>query len=395
MSAAGRIIVAGAGIGGLTAALAVARRGFPVTILEAAPRLEEVGAGVQLSPNATGVLLDLGLGPALKPHVVASEALRVMNARSGREIVASSLGVPAAVRYGAPFWMIHRADLQRVLADAVQSSSAIDLRLGVRLEEFGQRDGRMLVVGRGANAMIQFEGTALIGADGIWSRVRERLGDGTPPRSAGQTAWRALVPAAVVAAAWREPATVLWLGPRAHVVHYPVQAGTAINIVAIIREAWEEPGWSSPGNPAVLGARIAQWAPAVRDLVAAAPGWTKWALQDRAPLPQWGVGPVTLLGDAAHPMVPFLAQGAAMAIEDAAILARRLAQQPDDVPAALRGYEQERRDRTARVTREARRNGQRYGLGGPLAAARNFVLARMGGERLLRRYDWIYDWKSG
>jgi salicylate hydroxylase len=388
------IIIAGAGIGGLTAALALARRGFAVTLIEAAAQLDEVGAGIQLSPNATEVLLSLGLGPGLKPHIVAPETLRVMNARSGRVIVESPLGLTAAVRYRAPFWVIHRGDLQNTLAEAVRAEQRIDLRLGVRVEEFGQRNGRLLVVGRGAGAVIQFDGDALIGADGVWSAVRSRLGDPSVPSYSGQMAWRALVPVDVAPPAMREPATTLWLGPSAHVVHYPVRAGRAVNIVVILREPWNKPGWTEPGDPAVLRARAARWAPALRALVEAPQHWTKWALHGRPPLAQWGAGPATLLGDAAHPMRPFLAQGAAMAIEDAAVLARSLAARTDDVNAALRSYEQERQPRAMRVVEEADRNGRRYGWRGPLATARNFVLARMGGEKLLTRYDWIYDWKN-
>lgn len=390
------IVIAGAGIGGLTAALALARRGFSVTLLEAASQLDEAGAGIQLSPNATEVLLALGLGGALRPFIVAPEALRVMNARSGRLIVESPLGLAAAVRYRAPFWVIHRGDLQRVLVEAVAAEARVDRRLGVRVEEFGQRDGRLLVVGRAANGVVlQFEGDALVGADGVWSAVRTRLGDPSVPTFSGQVAWRALVPAEAVAPALREPTTTLWLGSRAHAVHYPVRGGEAVNIVVILREPWGRPGWTEPGDPAVLRAKAVRWAPALRELVGVPQAWSRWALHGRPPLARWGAGAATLLGDAAHPTRPFLAQGACMAIEDAAVLARMLAARPDDIPAALRAYEQARRPRVRRVVEEADRNGRRYGWRGPLAAVRNFALARLGGESLLARYDWIYDWTDG
>jgi salicylate hydroxylase len=388
------IIIAGAGIGGLTAALALARKGFPVTVLEAAPRLEEIGAGVQLSPNATRVLLGFGLGPALKAHAVAPEALRVMNARTGREIVSALLGVAAAVRYGAPFWAIHRGDLQRVLLETLANSELIDLHLGVRVEDFARKGERIVVAARGASATIQMEGRALIGADGLRSRVRERLGIQIAPQFCRQTAWRALLPADQLAPETRQPMITLWLGPQAHVVHYQVSAGAAVNIVAIIRENWDADGWTAPGEPALLRARSRRWAPALRDLIASPGRWTKWALHEHPVLPQWGTGPATLLGDAAHAMRPFLAQGAAMAIEDAAVLARCVAAAPHDIPGALRNYEQARQPRTTRVVEEAARTGRRYGWRGPLAFARNVALARMGGEKLLARYDWIYDWND-
>jgi salicylate hydroxylase len=393
LAGSARIIIAGAGIGGLTAALALARAGFGVTVLEAAPRLEEIGAGVQLSPNATRVLFGLGLASALERYAVAPEALRIMNARSGREIAAGPLGRRAAERYGAPFLVVHRSDLQRVLLEAVGAEPAADLRLGVRVVEFARRGEQILVMVRGANATLQFAGDALIGADGLWSRVRERLGLTIRPQFCGQAAWRALAPASAIGPALRAPATTLWLGPDAHVVHYPVRAGALINIVAIVREDWEAEGWSTPGDPALLRARVTRWAAPLRDLIAIPDAWNKWALHDHPPLPQWGTGPVTLLGDAAHAMRPFLAQGAAMAIEDAAVLARALAAS-QDISAGLRAYEQARRPRTARLQREAARTGRRYAMKGPLAAVRNLVLARMGGEKLLRRYDWIYGWED-
>jgi salicylate hydroxylase len=393
VSAPRRILIVGAGIGGLTAALALRRAGFAVTVIEAAPQLEEVGAGVQLSPNASAVLISLGLGPALAPHVVAPESLRVMNMRSGREIARAPLGGLAA-RYGAPFWVIHRGDLQRVLATAVAGDRGIDLHLGVRVQDFAQRNDRVVVVGRGRIATVQMDGDALVAADGLWSVARERLGIAIKPTFYRQTAWRALLPLEAAPAGFRQAETTLWLGPHAHVVQYPVSGGARVNVVAIIREDWDKQVWSEPGDPATLHARAARWAPALRTLIEAPQRWEKWALHDHPPLPQWGVGPVTLLGDAAHAMRPFLAQGAAMAIEDAAVLARCLAARPDNPAHGLRAYETLRQPRTARVQAEATRQGRRYGMRGPFAVARNFVLRRMGGERMLARYDWVYGWKD-
>ena len=219
------IIIAGAGIGGLTAALALTRAGFRAVVLEQAERLEEAGAGIQLSPNATRVLFDLGLAERLRPLVVAPEAIRIVNSRSGRDIVRVPLGAAAEQRYGAPYWVIHRADLQAVLAITIAESPDVTLRLGTRVEDFALHQHGLTVEARDKHGLRDEQGIALIGADGLWSTLRGRLGDRRPPRFARRTAWRATVPAAHVAEEFRATVTGLWLGRDAHLVHYPVKAG--------------------------------------------------------------------------------------------------------------------------------------------------------------------------
>jgi salicylate hydroxylase len=386
------IVIAGAGIGGLTAALALSRAGFRAVVLEQAARLEEAGAGIQLSPNATRVLAGLGLSERLRPHVVAPEAIRIIGAETGRDIVRVPLGGEAERRYGAPYWVIHRADLQGVLAGAIEESADVTLRLGAHVEDFAIHQHGVTVQVRTAQGLRDEQGIALIGADGLWSTLRARLGDRRPPRFAHRTAWRAVVPAARLSDDMRECITGLWLGRDAHLVHYPVRAGREINIVAIVRDDWHNAGWTAPGRGADLVPRFERFAPAARALMALPDTWQKWALFDRAPRRIRPQGPAALIGDAAHPMLPFLAQGGASAIEDVAVLARCL-RVDEDVPSALRAYEQARQGRVARVQREARRNSWRYHLAGPLGFARNTVLRMMGGERLLHRYDWLYDWK--
>jgi 2-polyprenyl-6-methoxyphenol hydroxylase-like FAD-dependent oxidoreductase len=387
------IIVAGAGIGGLTAALALIRAGFRVVVVEQAERLEETGAGIQLSPNATGILMNLGAGEYLKHRAVAPEAIRVMRAANAREIVRIPLGREAELRFGAPYWVIHRADLQAGLIEALEGTSDFVLRLGSRVEEYAVHANGITVQARAGAASFDEHGIALIGADGLWSMLRGKLGDSAPPRFRNRTAWRALVPAERLPAHMRESATTLWLGPDAHLVHYPVKDGAMINLVAIVSDDHRVKGWSAEGRRPDLIKRFSGWHKDARALIAAPRTWQRWSLYDR-PLPHpWGAGPVTLLGDAAHPMLPFLAQGGAMAIEDAAVLATCLARHSEDPAVAFRLYEGLRQRRAARTQHDARRNGRVYHLKGPVAFARDLALKLMGGSRLLRRYDWLYDWR--
>jgi salicylate hydroxylase len=389
------ILVAGAGIGGLTAALALARKGFRVIVCEQAQELSETGAGLQLSPNAARLLIELGLGDALQPHVVVPDRLSIRRGRTGAEIAQMTLGQDIAFRYGAPYWIIHRADLQSVLRDAALAHPDIVIQLGTSVHDFATHQNGVTVQIRRGDQVSDERAVALIGADGLWSATRRLLGETGAPRFAGRNAWRATVPIADMPAAFRAPAIHLWLGRGAHLVHYPVRGGTVVNIVAIVRDAWSGEGWSAPGRSEELLGRFGKlsWSDGARSILKVPQSWLKWALFERPSLRQWGQGHMTLLGDAAHPMLPFLAQGAAMAIEDAVVLADCLAASPDHPPAALRSYEALRRGRTARVQRTARLTGEIYQLDGPLALARNAVLHRMGQENLRARYDWLYDWR--
>ena len=378
----------------MTAALALARNGFRVVVLEQAERLEETGAGIQLSPNASRILIDLGLADPLRPAVTVPTALRVLSAASGHEIVRMPL-TGAEERYGAPYWAIHRGDLQEALAAATSRQPGITLKLGVRVEDFIAHRNGLTVLTHGGAGMMDEHGVALIAADGLWSQARTRLGHGEAPRFAGRVAWRGLVPARLVAPEFREPLIHLWLGHDAHFVHYPVKAGGVINLVVITSDRWQQPGWSEPANRAELVPRLAAeaWAPPARSLIGLPEAWLKWALYERRPIWRWSKGTVALLGDAAHPMLPFLAQGAGMAIEDAAVAAQCLARTPDDPATALRTYVAIRRGRTRKVRREAARNGTIYHLAGPWGWLRDRVMRAMGGPRLLAHYDWIYDWR--
>ena len=283
MAPARHVIVAGAGIAGLTAALALARAGIRVTVFEQAEKLEEAGAGLQLSPNASRVLIALGLRERLASVAVAPQAIRVMSGGSAREIVRIPLGDEAERRYGAPYWSIHRGDLQSALADAVRSEIDVALKLGVRVEDFAAHVKGVSVVARQGTQVRDERGIALIGADGIWSSVAARLRRQQPPTFRHRTAWRALVSADAVPAEFRQPLVHLWLGHDAHLVHYPVKAGKLINIVGIVHDEWNEIGWSAAGDRTEILRHFSRltWSEKARALISIPDRWLKWALYDR------------------------------------------------------------------------------------------------------------------
>ena len=384
------IVVAGAGIGGLTAALALAAAGFHVVIAERTEELSEVGAGIQIGPNAGRVLARLGLDKAMAQAAIEPEAIDILNGVTGRRITS----VPDSAfrrRYGFPYRVIHRADLQSVLAAGCRRVPAIRLHLGTIVEDSKpQADGLLVRLKRSGGGEV-VQATALIAADGVWSSHRESIRGSAGPKPIGRTAWRALVAADVVGGFTSMKRVGLWLGPNAHLVQYPVAQGAAVNLVAVVEEAWERPGWNTHGEAAEINARFADWCGAARRLIAAPIAWQKYALAPVDPTGPWVSGRTALLGDAAHAMVPFLAQGAAMAIEDAAVLAAAL-YGATDVPAALRAYEAARKPRVARLWEAAQWTGDTYHYRAAMGALRDAALTIGGARLVLRQIDWIYRW---
>lgn len=389
------IVVAGAGIGGLTAALALAARGFRVIVLERAEKLQEAGAGLQLSPNASRILIDLGLEPLLARHVITPDSISIMTARTGKEIGRIPLGEAATFRYGAPYWIVRRADLQAALVARVTSHPDIDLRLGAQFEDVAVYPKGVTVVQRRVAARQQEQVLALIGADGVWSSVRHQIFPEAQPQFTGSIAWRGTVDATQLPRGFNTHRVQLWMGTNAHLVAYPMSGGKRINVVAIISGKWNRPGWSEPGDVVEIANHFSapRWPIAARMMIGAVDGWRKWALFAMRDGGVWNKGPIALLGDASHAMLPFAAQGAGMAIEDAAVIAKCLESSPTNPTVAFAQYAGLRGPRVTRVQRTARKNGQTYHLGGPVGFARDQVIRVLGGSRLLSQQDWIYDWR--
>jgi salicylate hydroxylase len=389
-----RALIAGAGIGGLSAALALSQNSFDVTIFERAPALEEFGAGLQLTPNATRILYRLSILEPIRALATEPSVIRLLRGRDDVELARLEIA-EAAKRWGAPYLVIHRADLQRALTDALAARANVELRLGIEVGGIGETlNGVAIGLKRGALSLRE-TGDVAIGADGLRSRMRERLGLGAADAAifSGRVAFRATVPAASVAPGWLAPEVTLRLGSGAHLVHYPLRGASLVNLVAVIESGWrgEKGGspWDGEADRSALDRAFAGWSRETRSLLAGADSWRAWPLFHREPIARFAQNRVALIGDAAHPMLPFLAQGAAQAIEDAGALARRLGEN-GNIPAALLAYSRDRAPRAMRVQREASVQARVYHMSGPMALARDLTMRAMGPERLLRRYDWLY-----
>lgn len=382
------ILVAGGGIGGLAAALGLARQGFAVTVLEKAAAMGEVGAGIQLGPNAFHAFDWLGIGETARAMAIHIDRLRLMDALTAEEICHIDLGDAFRARFGAPYAVIHRGDLHGVFLAACRAQDSITLRTAAEVVGYDQD-------GRGVTAILadgeRLRGRALIGADGLWSRVRRQLvGDGAP-RVSGHTTYRSVIPTEQMPEALRWNAATLWAGPKCHIVHYPLQGWKAFNLVVTCHNDAPEPVAGRPVPAAEVMAGFDHVHELGKTIIRQGRDWKLWVLCDRDPIEGWVEDRVALLGDAAHPTLQYLAQGACMAMEDAVCLARMMATHQGQVAPALVAYRDARVLRTARVQLQSRAVGDHiYHPAGAHAALRNSIMAAKSQAEWRDALAWLY-----
>lgn len=382
------VLIVGGGIGGLALALALSRKNIRSRVFEQASEFGEIGAGIQLGPNAHRAIQRLGIGERIRDAEVAVGSLRMMDSLSGKCVFEMPLAERIAQRFDETYAVIHRADMHRALLDACRESPLIRLDTSRHIMAFDD-DGKKVVVRNDTGET--FEGSALVGADGIWSRVRSQLLADGKPTFAGHTAYRALLDPDEMPEAARWHAATLWAGPNTHLVHYPISGGAKYNIVATFAGDWSQEGWNEPGDRDELLHHFRKVKGLPLDILRIPTQWRKWALCDREPVDTWSRGRVTLLGDAAHPMLQYFAQGSAMAMEDAICLADEVVSNDGDFAVAFKAYEHDRAPRTGKVQREARRLGRIYHARGVKRLLRNHFLKRMTPDRFYDSVDWLYS----
>ena len=388
MRSSSSVLVAGGGIGGLAAAFVLARQGMPVTVLEQSSAFGEIGAGIQLGPNIFRMFEYLGLTEAVNRVAYFPPGLGMNDVRTGEKVVRVPLGDTARAAYGFPYGVIYRADLHDVFLQACKALPNITLRTSAKVDGFQQDASGVRVTLTGGEVV---EGAALIGADGLWSRVREAIvGDGKP-RVSGHIAYRAVLKREDVPAHLWSDDVLLWGGEKTHLVHYPLRRGELFNLVAVFHSNKYDEGWNTFGDTAELTERFAQAVPQVRELLGKIETWKMWVLCDREPVKDWSRGRVTLLGDAAHPMLQYLAQGAGLAIEDSVVLGEALRHTGGDFERAFRLYQQERYLRTGRVQLTARFYGDIYHASGVTRELRNRMF--QGGQESagFTGLKWMYE----
>jgi len=382
-------LVAGGGIGGLATALALARAGRQVQLLEKSHAMGEIGAGIQLGPNAFHAFDALGVGDAARGMAVYIDQLRLMDAAAGGEICHIDLGEAFRARFGNPYAVIHRGDLHGVLLRACRDHPGITLRTAAEVTGYRQEGTRVEALLASGEAI---PGEALIGADGLWSKVRRQLvGDG-PPRVSGHTTYRSVIPTAAMPEDLRWNAATLWAGPKLHIVHYPLSDWKVFNLVVTCHNDAAEPVAGKPVPDAEVHAAFAEVHDSAKAIIRHGRDWKLWVLCDRDPVERWVDGRVAILGDAAHPTLQYLAQGACMALEDAVCLGAEVAAHPGRVEAALDAYRGKRLLRTARVQLQSRAIGDHiYHPAGAHALLRNAIMRAKTQAEWHAVLAWLYD----
>ena len=382
------VLIAGGGIGGLSAALGLARKGFGVVVLEKSPKLGEIGAGIQLGPNAFHAFDYLGVGDEARAQAVYIDMLRLMDAMTGEEIIHIPLDEPFRKRFGNPYAVVHRGDLHGVLLNACEANDRIEL--SVNSEVLGYEQDGVTVTAAVASGE-HVTGCALIGADGLRSSIRQGLiGDGEP-RVSGHSTYRSVIPTEAMPEDLRWNAATLWAGPKCHIVHYPLSDWKVFNLVVTYHNDAPEPVSGQPVPIEEVRKGFAHITERARKIIEHGTDWRLWVLCDREPDAGWVDGRVALLGDAAHPMMQYYAQGACMAMEDAVCLSHMMEHCGGDVESALIDYRDQRVVRTARVQIGARAIGDHvYHPAGLHAAVRNEIMQSMSTEDYYDRLEWLY-----
>lgn len=396
-----KVLVSGGGIGGLSAALALARIGAEVTVFEKRNDLREEGAGIQLGPNGTRVLNRLGVAARLQPYITTPESLLVHDAASSTPLANLPLGDWLKERHGSPYWVAHRSDLHAALLGAAEENPLITIERGVVVDSVEHYPDEILAVSAGT---IIGAGSFLVAADGLHSSLRTTFFKTAPAHYSGKSAARTVISIDEVPNGIRKDSVGIWLHHDGHVVHYPVRSGSEFAIVVIRREREIGTDWAAPVPTDWAGQAVADFTDPVRKLIAASRSWRKWSLAEHAPLHTWVKDRVVLLGDAAHPVLPFLAQGAVLALEDSITLAQSISDVQSELEpmgdasqsrlqSALMSYQSDRQKRAARVQSASRRNGRIYHLSGAMRQARNITLQLTPPDKLMAGYDWLYGWK--
>ena len=386
------VLIVGGGIGGLAAALALAQKGVRSQVIEQAAEFKEVGAGIQLGPNVFRMFDVLGLTEAVTALAVFPESLLMLDAITGEEVTRVPLDQQFRAKFTHPYALIYRPDLLSVLLDACRKNDLIELHTSQKIVAVEQHENG--VTARSENGY-DYEAAALIGADGLWSTIRQLIvGDGKP-QVAGHITYRAVLPTKEVPEHLRRWSMTFWAGEKVHLVIYPLRGGELYNLVAVFHSNRYEEGWDSFGDPAELHERFAKTCEPVRALLGKIDSWRMWVLCDRPPVKNWSKGRMTLIGDAAHPMLQYLAQGAGMAIEDAVCLANRVESAQGDYAAAFEAYQAARYLRTGRVQIMARVYGEFYHASGVARELRNMMLSGRTAEQSFEAMEWLYGEDNG